>query len=218
MDLSTQTDRKIEYLNWCLSGKDFLLDSGAYAFMRKTKFQQNFDITQFDNYVEEYINFINKFDIQHFFEMDLDNMIGYDKVKEYRQKIEKATGKKVIPVWHDSRGIVDFVEMCENYSYVAIGGIASKELTDRAKIKALCKIAHAFGCKIHGLGYLSLVELNNNAVPFDTVDGTSWQAHIRGELFFLQNGQLQKKKDKRHWKELALENYNLWKQYGENVQ
>ena len=68
---------------------------------------------------------------------------------EYRKRLERLTNKQVIPVWHKSRGAGDFKKMCDEYDYVAIGGIVSKEIkpeqygvtnsrtTHKAKIRAL---------------------------------------------------------------------------------
>lgn len=215
LDLKSGTKKKEEYIKWCLSGKDFLLDSGAYAFMSKTKFCENFDFSTLDKYVGDYIDFINKWDIQHFFEMDLDNIVGYKKVLEYRKLIESKTNKKVIPVWHLSRGIEEFHKMCQEYNYVAIGGMAAKEITDKKLILDLCKIAHNYGCLVHGLGYMSLKDLNDEVCPFDTIDGTSWQAHIRGQEYYLENNKILKTKVNKYWKEVANTNYETWKKYGE---
>lgn len=72
----------------------FLLDSGAYTFMN-SKNHKNLD---FDSYLKRYIGFINKYDIKYFFELDIDDVVGYEKVLEYRKILEYETGKKCIPV------------------------------------------------------------------------------------------------------------------------
>ena len=102
---------------------DFLLDSGAFTFMSNTA--GNVDWVK---YMDGYIDFINRNKIDKFFELDVDSVVGYGKVKEMRKYIEQGTGKKVIPVWHKSRGKKEFEKMCEEYDYVAIGGIVSKEI------------------------------------------------------------------------------------------
>lgn len=151
----------------------FLLDSGAFTFMSGTS------KPDLESYLQKYIEFINKHDIQYFFELDCDSIVGYEQVKEWRQKLENETGKRCIPVWHKSRGQQEFIEMCDQYDYVAIGGIVAREIT-RSQYPALkwfIKEAHKRGCKIHGLGFT-----NVNMLPeyhFDSVDSTSWLSGTR---------------------------------------
>lgn len=221
MDLRGKTKKTEEYIQWCLSADEFLLDSGAFAFMNKAKKNNNFNTEEINKYVKEYVNFINKYDIKYFFEMDLDCIYSYEKVKKARKWIEKRTNKKSIPVWHISRGMEEFHEMCKEYDYVAIGGIASKEIKakDRDLLLKLCNIAHDYNCKIHGLGYLPLQLLNENNCPFDTVDGTGWQGHMRGQKFILENEKIIKipdeelKNKQRDWKDNESEGFNLWTKF-----
>ena len=68
----------------------FLLDSGAFTFMNSQKGK-----IDFDEYLTRYINFINKYDIKYFFELDVDSIVGYEKVKQLRKRLENETGKKM---------------------------------------------------------------------------------------------------------------------------
>lgn len=197
---------QIEYIRKC---EMFLLDSGAFTFMSNKK------QIDWNSYVENYIKFINKYDIKNFFELDVDNILGYAKVKEIRKRIENETGKKVIPVWHRSRGKSEFIKMCEEYDYVAIGGIVSKEIVP-AEYKYFpwfIKTAHAHGAKIHGLGFTSTPNLKS--LKFDSVDSTTWLNGGRyGNICRLQNNTIVQD----HYKnmkcvrqdELMLHNYNIW--------
>lgn len=149
----------------------FLLDSGAFTFMNNSK--SNVD---FDEYLTSYIEFINKHDISHFFELDIDVLVGLEEVERLRKRLESETGKKPIPVWHKSRGKEKFIEMCEQYDYVAIGGIVTKEIlpAEYKYFKWFIDTAHSYGCKIHGLGFTNLKGLY--IYNFDSVDSTSWVA------------------------------------------
>lgn len=227
MDLRTKSKTTEEYIRWCLTADDFLLDSGAFAFMNKASKTKDFSTADLQQYIKDYAAFINKWDIQNFFEMDLDCVIGYEKVKKVRAWLERKTGKKPIPVWHISRGIDDFHEMCKEYKYVAIGGIASKEFPrkEHYKFQELCDIAHSYGCKIHGLGYLPLEILNNGTCPFDTVDGTSWQGHMRANKFVLnEDGKISKETDvelqqkQRTWKDNEREGFKVWTKFSKIVE
>lgn len=216
MDLKSDTKRTEELMEWYKRSKMFLLDSGAFTFMCKPSVNMDFD-----EYVSKYINFINKYNIEYFFEMDVDNILGYDKVLELRRKIEEGTGKQVIPVWHKSRGKDEFIKMCDEYKFVAIGGIASREIkpSEYPLLKELCDIAHSKGCMIHGLGYLKLTQININECPFDSVDGSSWKGDRTGHRFRLEkidgNAYLYREKDipRRNWRPLIRECYENWTEY-----
>lgn len=161
------------------SCKMFLLDSGAFTFMSSAK------AANFDDYLTRYIDFINKYDIKFFFELDVDSVVGYEKVKEYRRRLEEGTRKKCIPVWHKSRGKAEFLKMCDEYDYVAIGGIVTKEITKEQYpfFTWFISEAHKRGCKIHGLGFTSVADLPK--YHFDSVDSTSWKSGNRfGQLHF----------------------------------
>lgn len=214
-DLRGGSHKKDEFIRWCLSADMFLLDSGAFAAMNKARKTDTFSEDSVDKYVEEYIAFINKWNIEHFFELDIDKIIGYDRVLEIRRRIEEGTGKKCIPVWHLSRGIENFHKMCKEYNYVAIGGMAAKEFSkeDKTIIPELCRIAHDYGCKIHGLGYMPLSMLEAGDSMFDSVDGTSWEGHMRGQNFKVVDGKITKFKDDRHWKEVAYDCFGFWHKY-----
>ena len=149
--------------------KMFLLDSGAFTFMNGYKGK-----VDWDEYVEKYANFINKYDIKYFFELDIDVIVGIKEVERLRNKLEKLTQKKCIPVWHKSRGLEYWEKMCKEYNYVAIGGIVIKEITqtDYKYFKPLLKIARENNCKVHGLGFTATSLLKK--YPFFSIDSTSW--------------------------------------------
>lgn len=220
MDLKSGTKSTDKYIKWCLTADEFLLDSGAFAFMNKASKIKDLTEDNIKQYIRNYVDFINKYNIKYFFEMDLDCVLGYEKVKKIRNYLERKTGKKPIPVWHITRGIEDFHEMCKNYDYVAIGGIASKEFPkkDHDKLWELCDIAHSYGCKIHGLGYLPLKVLNEGTCPFDTVDGTSWQGHMRGQCFKQKDKAIEKYKDSRYWKDIAYDCFKAWTDFSKEIE
>lgn len=176
----------------------FLLDSGAFTFMSNQKKGINID---FDDYLTRYINFINKNDIKYFFELDIDVVVGYEKVKELRERLEKETNKKCIPVWHKSRGLKEWENLTKNYDYVAIGGIVTKEIktNEHKYFTYLLDIAKKNNCKVHGLGYTNLKGLKK--YKFYSVDSTSWKSGNRfGTLYLFKNDnllQIKKSKNKR---------------------
>ena len=193
--------------------KMFLLDSGAFTFMNGT------GNANFDEYLTRYINFINKYDIKYFFELDVDSIIGYEKVKQLRKRLENETGKKCIPVWHKSRGKEEYLKMCEEYDYVAIGGIVTKEITREQYpfFPWFINEAHKRGCKIHGLGFTDTNLLRK--YHFDSVDSTAWLSGSRfGHVYYFDNGVMKNKtppKGKKtvHYKLIDEQNVNEWLKY-----
>lgn len=152
----------------------FLLDSGAFTFMNSKK-----GGTDFDEYLKRYAAFIKQYNIKNFFELDVDSIVGYEKVKEMRRRLENETGRQCIPVWHKSRGIDDFIKTSEDYDYMAIGGIVTKEIprTQWGYFRTLIDIAHRNDCKIHGLGFTDTTQLHK--YKFDSVDSTTWNVGNR---------------------------------------
>ena len=190
---------------------DFLLDSGAFTFMQNSK-----KAVKWEEYIERYAGFINRNNIQKYFELDIDSVVGYDKVLEYRKRLERLTNKPVIPVWHKSRGIDNFKKMCDQYSYVAIGGIVSKEIKPEQYIAfpQMISEAHKRKAKIHGLGFTSLEWLPK--CHFDSVDSTAWTTGNRFGFVYQFNGKTMIKHDVPKGKRLAdsrkvaLINYTEW--------
>ena len=156
------------------SCKDFLLDSGAFTFMNSGK------KVHWKTYVDEYIEFINKYDVQQFFELDLYTLsdVGIEKTIKIRKYIEHRTGKKSIPVFHACMGLQMYRELCEEYDYIGIGASGLTEecrwVKNTKLLKQMVKIANSYGTKVHGLGYQRINNLNRNDIGFYSVDATSW--------------------------------------------
>lgn len=192
---------------------DFLLDSGAFTFMQNCKAGSGIDWLE---YIDRYADFIKRNDIQKFFELDIDSLVGYEKVLEYREILESKVGRPCIPVWHKSRGMKEFTKMCDEYSYAAIGGIVSKEIKpDLYKcFPTMISEAHKRGCKLHGLGFTDMKWLP--ICHFDSVDSTSWTAGNRYGIVYTFTGkdvkQIKCPKGKRlaDARKVALINYSEW--------
>ena len=193
----------------------FLVDSGAFTFMNGSKGKVDFNA-----YLDKYIDFINKNNVKHFFELDIDSVVGYDNVKKLRTKLEQETGKKCIPVWHKSRGLEEWKLMCKEYDYVAIGGIVTKEIgkEDFKYFKPLLEIARQNNCKVHGLGFTAVAELPK--YKFYSVDSTSWLSGGRyGQLHAFRNNTIENIKPKnvraKNYKQIDYHNLEQWLKYQE---
>lgn len=196
---------------------DFLLDSGAFTFCKTG----DFSLHKVDEYLERYADFIVKNKVGKFFELDIDSITGYDKVLEYRARLEKLTGRQPIPVWHRNRGKEEFVRHCEEYPYVALGGYAAGVTAGDTKqkdyVKAFpwfIKTAHKNHAKIHGLGFTVLKGLEQ--YHFDSVDSTAWTTGNRFGYVYKFNGRTMEKipvpngKRMADSKAIALINFTEW--------
>ena len=200
------TERLIPYFG------DFLLDSGAFTFMQGS---HNKTIN-WDEYIEKYADFIVRNNVQKYFELDIDVVVGYERVLQFRKKLERLTNRPCIPVWHKSRGMQDFKKTCDEYGYIAVGGIVSGEIKsdEYGKFPALIKEAHKRGAKIHGLGFTALNWLK--VCHFDSVDSTAWTTGNRFGFVYKFTGKTMTKIDAPKGKRLgdsrkvALINYTEW--------
>lgn len=190
----------------------FLLDSGAFTFMQgKTS-------VNWDEYTEEYAEWIKAYNIEHFFELDIDSIVGLKKVERLRLRLEQLTGRQPIPVWHKSRGKDYFLSTCKDYKYVAIGGIVTQEIPRQlyeSGFPWFIAKAHENGAKIHGLGYTSIEGIHK--YHFDSVDSTAWLYGNRGGYLYQFNnktGLFNKvrtpKGTRLKSQEAALYNFNEW--------
>lgn len=171
----------------------FLLDSGAFTFMNGAKGKVNWD-----EYISKYIAFINENDVEHYFELDIDAIVGYEEVKRIRARIESETGKKSIPVWHKSRGMDEFKRLVKDYDYIAIGGFAIKHIkqSEYPIIRKMVQYAYESGTKVHGLGF---TPKEVTKYKFYSVDSTTWLSCRRfGSLFKYDNGQMRMVTPKNH--------------------
>lgn len=145
--------------------KNILIDSGAFTLQRNAH-------SDYDQYVKDYCRFIEQNDnpkITGYFEMDIDNIIGYDRVLEYRDQLEEVSNK-IIPVWHSNRGIKDFKKLCRDYKYISVT-LKSSDIK-RDQVKMFVDYAHRHNTRIHGLG-VSAKSICDH-VPFDSVDSTNY--------------------------------------------
>ncbi|MFZ4504546.1 MAG: hypothetical protein ACOYM1_11405 [Methylovulum sp.] len=189
---------------------NFLLDSGAFTFMANAKAGNGIN---WDEYIEKYAAFINENDIKLFFELDIDSVVGLKEVERLREKLERLTGKRSIPVWHKSRGLDYWKQMVRDYDYVAIGGIVTKEIKNHDIFIPLLKIAKEHNCKVHGLGFTQ--EKGMQKYKFHSVDSTAWIYGNRGGFLYSFNGKtldkiMKPEKTRLASKEVAVHNFTEW--------
>lgn len=194
--------------------KDFLLDSGAFTYMINAKKNAKKEV-DWEEYIQKYADLINKHNVKHFFELDIDNVVGLKEVERLRTKLEILTKKKCIPVWHKSRGKQYWIDMTKEYDYVAIGGIVSGEIkgNEYKYFTWLLNEAKKNNCKVHGLGFTNLKGLEK--YKFYSVDSTSWLAGNRFGYVYYFDGKTMKTQHKKQGQRVlthktADNNFNEW--------
>jgi len=175
-----------------------ILDSGAFSALSGAA--KNVD---WKAYTIKYIKFINDTKQKLFLEMDIDSLVGIEKVEYYRSMIEDGTGLACIPAWHKARGKDYWLRLIEDYEYVAIGGIVSREIKreEYVNLEWFLKTARKAGTKVHGLGFTNMQWLGR--LPFYSVDSTSWIPRFKG-LPLYANGRISS---------ISVPDGNRWKTY-----
>lgn len=211
------------YFNYVNSKKceSFILDSGAFSMImleQKGK-EQNAEL---EKYIAEYIAFIKKWKIKRYIELDIDSVIGYDKVKEIRNKLEKETGVKSMPVFHNKyRTKKDLDEIIENYDYICISNYNLKKTgTNTIKsIKNFVLYCNSKGIKVHGLALTG--KKITEEVPFYSVDSSSYTKTLRfgGYSIFdnkhkkMVNYNTENRLTKKGIEFYYIKTFNEWKKY-----
>ncbi|WP_177187420.1 hypothetical protein [Peptostreptococcus sp. D1] len=201
-----------------VGNNNFLLDSGAFSYMNGKEITKQ----ELDVFVDKYISYIKSRDIKYYMEMDVDVIFGIKQVEKWRHKIEISTGKKCIPVWHLNRGIEYWKKMCNEYNYVAIGGLVTgMKKQNYPLIKKMINYANSKGVKVHGLGFTKTKILRE--FKFYSVDSSSWSlSAVRGnQIHHFKDGVIEQrqidKKDKINYKTngslLASHNMKEWIKY-----
>lgn len=199
--------------------KKHILDSGAFSTFRKIEEAKKID---WKKYALKYIALINETKQDLFFELDIDAVIGLQKVEDLRKLIEDKTGKQPIPVWHSNRGYEYYLKTCSEYKYVAIGTTSAMNegkifRKNPELINKFILDAKKEGCKIHGLGFTKTDLLSK--LKFDSVDSTTWLGGGKYGCYYLfNNGKiLTKQKPKglllKDYRKINIFNFNEWAKY-----
>jgi hypothetical protein len=174
-----------------------------------------------EEYIVQYIAFINKYDVRHFIEIDMDMIFGLKQVEKWRSMLEKETGKKSIPVWHRHRGVQYYKDMVSEYPYIAIGSQVQKIFNiskqDYENIKKMVLYAWSKGVKVHGLGFTKTQEIQD--YKYFSVDSSTWKmGAILGRQVHKFNGhKIQSKKVKTNkradFRKMIENNFIEWCKY-----
>ena len=195
-------------------GQDnFILDSGAFSLFSGAG--KKIDYNFLKKYIDKYCDFILKYEIKQFVEMDIDIIIGYDEVKKINKYIENRVGRKPLYVHHNNtRTIDDLKGACDEYDYLFFGGLTKEKNSEI--IGTFINFCFQCGTKVHTLGYTPLdIDTQKNLY---SCDSSSWTMGGRnGNIYQFYNDKLTtiKLKDKRRVTFFELNNHNLkqWLKY-----
>lgn len=178
-----------------------MIDSGAHTFHAKEDEFSNKPLSFWENYLERYIKFIldNKDYIFACVELDIANIVGFDKVDYFREKYFeplKEEGILVCYVWHEYDGMEYWETMCQRFDYVGFS-LVNSSLSDN-EITRMVNIARREGALIHGFAVTRVNIMSR--LPFFTGDSTTWLVGTQyGELNWFDGRRMRRLK-KHLWK------------------
>ena len=193
-----------------------LVDSGAHTFLsdKSKEDYSNKPIEYWEKYLEEYVRFAreNKDNVFAVVELDIDSLVGTDKVNEWRKKYFEPLeeeGIQVCYVWHRIKGMDEWTRMCQKYSYV---GFSFMEDGVGELAQKLYHTAKKYGARIHGFavtGFDTMLQ-----IPYYTVDSTTWLVGTQfGEVNYFDGRKmtrLNKDKWKRQYKNKLIQMGANW--------
>ena len=172
-------EHQLEYLK---SRELFLLDSGAFSFINTGKRVNWID------FADKYADFVRTHRIKHYFELDIDQIIGVKETLKLRERLESRVGWQSIPVWHTIRGMDEWSVLARDYDYIStsLSGFTNTSKWFRSHkhepLHAMLDITQKNNCKVHGLGFTSIPLLHKHSRLY-SVDSTSWLMGGRNGIF-----------------------------------
>jgi hypothetical protein len=173
--LREKGEKTVEHL--LNSFPDVFLDSGAFTLnVQIAKEGISWEEAQRDprikNYVEDYARFLDKWG--HRFSIHAEIDVGPEEQKTRQREFLEQYSDRILPVIHPS----DYPEyqhyLCQNYDYVALGGVGQARSLEAIKAYVTRKIqlAKRYGTRYHGFA-ITIIEMMR-ALPFYSCDSTSW--------------------------------------------
>ncbi len=180
----------------------FFIDSGAYTYQADPKYLE-YTREDWEKQIVSYLNWVkkNKDYIFAIANLDLENLLGVEVVKEWNEKYFEPfmleTGIPVCFIWHPICGEDGWERYCQRYPYVGMSWVAD-DGTDFSFSYGSnkLKVAEKYNTLVHGMGMTRTSILPK--LPFYTVDSTSWKSGFRYGQIAIWNGkkvQLKGKED-----------------------
>ena len=158
--------------------KTVLVDSGAFTVMTKA-LKGKLSSFDFMAYTKKYANFIKKYNLDNFIELDVEGASGFQTYKDCLHCLQDITGKDPIYVYHKWRGIEYYKELVKRHKWVALGDVdvLTRNTGQEDYFPWMVNYAHKYGCRVNGLAFTKLKDLE--WIPFDSVDSSTWTSISR---------------------------------------
>lgn len=175
-----------------------VIDSGAHSFFAhkgisatphiKVKGNQKDP----DSYFSDYLSFIKQYYnyFSYFVELDIQDIVGKDKVEKWRNEYRKlGIADKIIKVHHSINTRSEFEDLvkCSESRYIGIEGF--RQNLPKLKYNSFIKYCYENKCKIHGFAMIKINVLRQ--LPFYSVDSSRISSSYRyGTIDKFINGKL----------------------------
>ena len=150
-------------------GSEIFADSGAYSAFSAGAVVK---LADYKAWLSEHRRFITT-------AATLD-VIGDPEATQRNTMKLNADGLKVIPVFHTGSPFARLEQLCEEYPYIALGGMVpfGNQVSTLGRWLIRCfKIGERYGTRFHGFGQTSPTLLSS--LPFYSVDSSTWSAGVR---------------------------------------
>lgn len=154
---------------------NIFIDSGAFS-AHKAKNQLD---------IFDYIRWLKTWDYPKMVYVNLD-VKGSSDFTLINQRIMEDQGLFPIPVYHAGEDLSIFEKYCENYKYIALGGVAGEKIRGDSLARWLVKVftlANEKGILLHGFGITELPLLFQ--FPWYSVDSVTWSQNFRWGTFYV---------------------------------
>lgn len=148
------------------------IDSGAYTYINDLKYD-DVTVEEWEEHIIKYLEWAERHSDSIFAiaDLDLQYLVGYPKVKEWREKYFEPfmlrTGIPVCFIYHED-GEQVWEYMCKRYPYLGIS--MATDSTGLNDLRGLFKIAEKYNTLVQGMGSTNTKHLMG--LPFYTVDSS----------------------------------------------
>ena len=168
------------------SPDDWCLDSGAHFFLGAFyKKHEKLPLEKVEEHLHKLVAYVNGLEeVPRFVvELDLQDLYGMERIWQWRDEIwkplERQTGSRVAYVWHPGDGEAEWKRLLDDPA-VQYLGLATPRAFGSGQAARYVMQAYEAGKPVHG--FACVRERLLKAVPFYSVDSTSWGA---GSMFGL---------------------------------
>jgi len=190
------------------SGVEVIIDSGAHTLQKGGE-------VNYESFFSNYLIWLKRMQdyIYQYVELDIENIVGIEKVYEWTAKLEKELKQPPIKVWHRWRGVSLWEQMAKENDFIGFSGFlvnpgGGGEIPVNY-IPLFLNIAKKYNCKVHGFGFTKPNLIMR--FPFYSVDSTSWLMGGRyGNIYYFTGRKMTSRHRNVIAKNPSAEDLNNW--------